>query len=207
MAARTKYSDDVVAWAREQAAFLRARRFSDLDLEFLAGEIDDVGNSEERALASQVGRLLAHLLKWQVQPGQRSRSRERTIKDARGRVLRRLERTPSLRKSLDDPDWITDAWSDAVQWAAVETGLDITVFPETCSWPMSDIATAGSAARLTRRVARLHYTMRSCSGKTLRSCCTWKTRDRAPPPPPFRSELPLSGLAPAQCRRRPLAAG
>jgi hypothetical protein len=143
MAAKTKYSDDVVAWAREQAAFLRARRFSDLDLEALAEEIDDVGKSEERELASQVGRLLAHLLKWQFQPGQRSRSWERTIKDARGKVLRRLKRTPSLRKSLDDPDWIADAWSDAVHWAADETGLDVTVFPETCSWAMSDIATEG----------------------------------------------------------------
>jgi hypothetical protein len=143
MSAKTKYGDDVVAWAREQAGFLRARRFSDLDLEALAEEIDDVGKSEERALATQVSRLLVHLLKWQFQPGQRSRSRERTIKDARDKVLRRLKRTPSLRKSLDDPDRIADAWSDAVQLAAEEIGLDVTVFPETCSWSMIDVATEG----------------------------------------------------------------
>jgi hypothetical protein len=143
MTGKTKYSDDVVAWAREQAAFLRARRFSDLDLEALAEEIDDVGKSEERELANQMARLLAHLLKWQFQPGQRSKSWERTVKDARGRVLRRIKRTPSLRKSLDDPDWIEDAWSDAVQWAAAETVLDVTTFPETCSWSMSDVTTEG----------------------------------------------------------------
>src|SRR5262249_1784541 len=127
----------------EQAAFLRARRFSDLDLDALADEIDDVGKSEERALVGQMGRLMAHLLQWQFQPGQRSRSRERTIRDARGKVLRGLRRTPSLRKSLDDPDWIADSWNDAVHWAAEETGLDVTVFPETCAWSMSDVATEG----------------------------------------------------------------
>jgi hypothetical protein len=79
-----------------------------------------------------------------VPAGQRSKSQERTIKDARGKVLRRLKRTPSLRKSLDDPDCLADAWSDAVQWAADETGLDITVFPEMGSWSMSDMATEGS---------------------------------------------------------------
>lgn len=143
MAAKAKNTDDVVASAREQAGFLRSRLFSDLDLEFLAEEIDDVGKSEERELARRLGRLLAHLLKWQFKPGQRSRSWERTIKDARGKVLRRLRRAPSLRKSLDDPDWIADSWSDAVQWAADETGLDVTVFPETCPWSMGDVATEG----------------------------------------------------------------
>src|SRR5215831_14681719 len=49
---------------------------------------------------------------WLQRPkrGHSSKSWERTIKDARGRVLRRLKRTASLWKSLDDPDWIEDAW-------------------------------------------------------------------------------------------------
>lgn len=40
------YDTDVVAWASEQARFLRAGRFDLLDLEHLAQEIEDVGKSE-----------------------------------------------------------------------------------------------------------------------------------------------------------------
>ena len=59
----TGYDADVVAWSSEQAALLRAGRFSELDIEHLADEIEDVGRSEERELGSRMAVLLAHLLK------------------------------------------------------------------------------------------------------------------------------------------------
>jgi hypothetical protein len=37
------YEKDVVAWANEQAGFIRADRFDLLDLENIAEEIEDVG--------------------------------------------------------------------------------------------------------------------------------------------------------------------
>lgn len=45
----TYYDHDVVAWAKEQAALLRAGRFSVLDVEHIAEEIEDVGKSEQRS--------------------------------------------------------------------------------------------------------------------------------------------------------------
>jgi len=48
------YDTDVVAWANEQAAFIRAGRFDLVDIEHIADEIEDVGKSEFRALGSQV---------------------------------------------------------------------------------------------------------------------------------------------------------
>ena len=48
--------------------------------EHLADEIENVGKSEQRELASLMIVLLAYLLKWQYQPGQRGSNWETTIK-------------------------------------------------------------------------------------------------------------------------------
>lgn len=44
----TSYEVDVVAWASEQAALLRAGKLSDIDIRHIAEEIEDVGKSEQR---------------------------------------------------------------------------------------------------------------------------------------------------------------
>ena len=62
------YDADVVAWANEQAAFIRQGRFDLLDLEHIADEIEDVGKSEHRELRSRMAILIAHLIKWKYQP-------------------------------------------------------------------------------------------------------------------------------------------
>ena len=63
-----RYDKDVLLWSQEQARLLRAGRFDELDIEHLADEIEDVGKSEKRELANRMAVLLAHLLKWHVQP-------------------------------------------------------------------------------------------------------------------------------------------
>ena len=60
----TTYETDIIAWANEQAAFIRAGKFDLLDIEHIAEEIEDVGKSEKRELASRMAVLLMHLLKW-----------------------------------------------------------------------------------------------------------------------------------------------
>ena len=49
-----RYEDDVLLWSQEQARFLREGRFAELDIEHLADEIEDVGKSEKRELASRM---------------------------------------------------------------------------------------------------------------------------------------------------------
>ncbi|MBP2169444.1 hypothetical protein J2125_002636 [Erwinia toletana] len=128
----TRYETDVVAWANEQAALLRAGKLSQIDIENIAEEIEDVGKSEKRELESRMAVLLAHLLKWQFQPERRGSSWQRTIKEQRKSVQSRLRKTPSLKGCLTDPEWLEGVWSDAVASAAEETGLDS--FPESCVW-------------------------------------------------------------------------
>jgi len=71
------YDHDVVAWASEQANLLRTGQFDLLDIQHIAGEIEDVGKSEQRELASRMAVLLAHLLKWRFQPERRGASWEK----------------------------------------------------------------------------------------------------------------------------------
>lgn len=135
----TAYKTDIIAWANEQAAFIRAGRFDLLDLEHIAEEIEDVGKSEQRELASRMAVLLAHLLKWQYQPARRGSSWEKTIKVQRTQVIRCLKKTPSLNVSLQDQDWRDSAWDDAITQASNETGIEMTIFPELCPWTTEQI--------------------------------------------------------------------
>lgn len=139
----TSYDTDVVAWANEQASLIRSGHFDQIDLLHIAEEIEDVGKSEQRELASRMAVLLAHLLKWQYQPEKRvtGSSWAKTIKVQRNGVVSRLDETPSLKNRLTDTKWCRDTWDDAVGIAIKETGLD--VFPDLCPWAMSDVLTEG----------------------------------------------------------------
>jgi hypothetical protein len=138
MSANTKsYDNDIIAWANEQARLLRAGRFDALDIEHIADEIEDVGKSEKRELASRMAVLLAHMLKWQYQTRGRGNSWQRTIKEQRNRVRLCIDQTPSLKADLGDSFWWSDVWSDAVAKASEETGLG--EFPESCPWSFDQI--------------------------------------------------------------------
>jgi len=133
------YETDIVAWANEQARLVRTGQFELLDLEHIAEEIEDVGKSEQRELASRMAVLLCHLLKWQYQPARQGASRQATIKTQRDRVKRRLNRTTSLKNCLNDPDWWADAWDDARDAMEKETGISYDKFPEQCPWTVENI--------------------------------------------------------------------
>ncbi|GGD84172.1 hypothetical protein GCM10010985_43350 [Caballeronia grimmiae] len=135
----TPYDKDVVAWAREQAALLRAGKLSAIDIEHIAEEIEDVGKSEQREFASRMSVLLAHLLKWKFQPDRRGNSWRNTIRTQRAAVERRLARTPSLRPMLDDQDWIADMWGDASITAANEMRIGMADLPDHCPWSMKQV--------------------------------------------------------------------
>ena len=102
----TAYDKDVILWSQEQARLLRAGRFAELDIEHLADEIEDVGKSEKRELASRMAVLLAHLLKWKTPTSEnRPNSWRATIIDQRKRIALAIKETPSLKAVMRDPDW------------------------------------------------------------------------------------------------------
>jgi hypothetical protein len=135
----TRYEQDVVAWASEQAALLRTGQLSAIDVEHIAEEIEDVGKSEQRKLASRMSVLLAHWLKWRFQPSRRSKSWQFTIRTQRKEVAYVLNEAPSLRGKFSDAAWLDIAWSKARSFVSHETGLDLDVFPEALPWAVDDV--------------------------------------------------------------------
>jgi hypothetical protein len=133
----TAYDTDIVAWANEQAALLRAREFFALDIAHIADEVEDVGKSEQRELKAHMAILLAHLLEWRFQPERRGTSWQVTIRSQRKEVSRSLADTPSLEPNLDDPEWWDIVWGRAVDQANKETGIQD--FPFACPWTPAEV--------------------------------------------------------------------
>jgi hypothetical protein len=126
------YDTDFYAWTQTQADFLRQAQFGQLDIANLIEEIEDMGKSQQRQLESRLSILMAHLLKWQYQPDQRSRSWEGTIRVQRRHLQRLLDQNPSLRPQLAQA--IANGYPDAVDVAWAETGLGEKDFPATCPY-------------------------------------------------------------------------
>lgn len=132
----TLYDEDVVAWAEQQAALLRAGRWSQLDIDNIAGEIEDVGKSERRALCHRMAVLVEHLIKCRYQPDHYGSSWARTIREQRAQVRRLLRRNPSLRRLMTDPGFAEEVWSDAVILAVKEASLP--GVPEVSPWTLDE---------------------------------------------------------------------
>jgi hypothetical protein len=130
------YQQDIVAWSIDQARLIRTGRFGELDLKHIADEIEDVGKSEQRELASRMAVLIGYLLKWKYQPERRGASWDRTIKAQRKELAYALDESPSLRGKLAEGRWIDLVWTKGVVLAVTETGLDC--FPEECVWSVTD---------------------------------------------------------------------
>jgi hypothetical protein len=99
------YHRDYYAWALDQAARLRdlARRgaSTELDLENLAEEVEDLGKSDRDAVLSQIARIMAHFLKLEYSPSDQPRGAwEESIVEAREQIGRKL--TPTLRRLAGD---------------------------------------------------------------------------------------------------------
>ncbi len=125
--ALTPYETDYAQWCAEQSALLREGRVSDLDRENLAEEIESLGRSDRREIRSRMRVLIAHLLKWEFQPGHRCHSWQSSISEQRVWIEGIIKDSPSLRRY---PSQVFDeAYKDALPLAIQETGLRKSQFP------------------------------------------------------------------------------
>ncbi|WP_245613335.1 DUF29 domain-containing protein [Skermanella stibiiresistens] len=131
------YETDLTAWAREQADLARRGSVNSLDLVHIAEELDAMVRAERRALASQLERLMAHLLKWRYQPGRRGNSWRRSIRDSRNQIDRLLADSPSLTGEISR--LLQAEWPRAVRWAGEETGIGRRAFPDQCPWAEAEL--------------------------------------------------------------------
>ena len=131
------YAADFFAWTQRQAKLLRERRWDDLDLENLVEEVESVGRSDKREIRSRLVVLLAHLLKWKVQPGARSNSWSATIREQRREIARVVEDSPSLQRY--PAEHVYDEYNGALLLASKETGIALDLFPETCPFSVAQV--------------------------------------------------------------------
>ena len=78
-----------------------------------------------------------HMLKWDQQPEHRTPSWIFSIREQRRRYQRHLRKNPSLKPLLGQA--LAESYEDARDWAADETHLHPSEFPETCPYEWADI--------------------------------------------------------------------
>lgn len=137
----TPYAADFALWSQQTARLLREGRWQDIDMEHLAEEIEGLSKSEKRAIASQLVRLLLHLLKWQYQPRRRSDSWLDSITDARLQIELAVQDSPSL--SAYPAEQLERCYQKARRSAAIQTRLPAGTFPEQCPFALGDVLNEG----------------------------------------------------------------
>jgi len=99
------YDQDLVRWSEEQARALRAAADAGwnapIDWTNVAEEIESLGKSDRRALASHIAIVMEHLLKLQASPSSMpARGWEDSVLRARGEIEQLLADSPSLRGEI-----------------------------------------------------------------------------------------------------------
>jgi hypothetical protein len=131
------YDEDFYAWSNEQARLLRTGDFAGLDVENIAEELESLGRSDKREIDSRLVVLIAHLLKWRLQVGFRSRRWSATIREQRERIADLVGESPSLRGEI--APLRPAIYARARRAAADETGLAETAFPADCPFAADQI--------------------------------------------------------------------
>lgn len=133
----TTYETDVVAWAREQTALLRAGRLNEIDAEHIADEIEDVARAEIRELTKRAAVLVRYMIEFDLAPGANCTPAIHRYRDS---IARRLRRMPSLNAAIDDPEFWLDVWDDAILGVLSERPeIGAARLPAKCPWSACQI--------------------------------------------------------------------
>jgi hypothetical protein len=130
------YETDETAWLEESSRMIREGRLQELDYPHLSEYLQDMAKRDRREVRSRLVQLIAHLLKWQHQPDQRSASWKRTIFNQRTELTGILE-SKTLRNHA--AEILAEVYKLAVKGAADETSLPSTSFPATCPFTIDQI--------------------------------------------------------------------
>lgn len=128
------HTRDFNLWIEQTAQLLRSHRWDEIDIEHLIEEVEGLGKSERRAIASQLTRLLLHLLKWQYQPKRRSDSWLDSITDSRTQIELAIIDSPSLKNYPTEQ--LEESYQRARRQAAKQTEMLISTFTEKCPYSL-----------------------------------------------------------------------
>jgi hypothetical protein len=135
------YDRDFYEWTAAQASALRENRPGGIDWANLAEEIESLGKSDKRRIASNLNVLVLHLLKWCYQPSKRKADWKGSIVEHRTRIRTLIADSPSLGTY---PGGILDEEYASARLKAIgQTGLPESCVPETCPFAIEDILDPG----------------------------------------------------------------
>jgi hypothetical protein len=132
------YLADETAWLEQMSDLIRRRRYDQLDYRNLREYLLDMARRDRREVLHRLTNLLAHLLKWDHQPGERSRSWELTIKVQRHEVIDLCESQTLKNHAFEI---LPKSYARARDQAAAETGLPEGRFPLECPYTLDDLLT------------------------------------------------------------------
>jgi len=130
------YATDETAWLDAMARLAARGGGADLDYPHLAEYLSDMAQRDRREVESRLAVVLAHLLKWQFQPGKRSRSWQATVA-AQRQELRRLLASRTLRNHARAA--LPAVYADGVEQAAIDTGLPASDYPAACPYTLDEV--------------------------------------------------------------------
>lgn len=143
--ARTRYDEDFIAWAKAQAALIRARDFGAVDWDHVAEEMESLGVWERNELENRIATIIEHLLKLDHglvrDPERKWRVTVVTQQDDLDYLLGKM---PSLRRMM--PEVIASAYPRARKrtlrsFAIYEPDTDYdAVLPVECPYAVDDVS-------------------------------------------------------------------
>jgi hypothetical protein len=134
---RPLYDEDFALWVEEQVAALSAGDVALLDMPNLIEQLEGLTRRDERALGSQLKRIMAHMLKQRYQPQRASRSWLDSIENGREEIADILEQSPSLRRTL--PGLMSKNYPRAVAQASRDVRLPPRAFPSDPPFSLEEV--------------------------------------------------------------------
>lgn len=132
-----KHEEDFYGWALTNVSLLKQRKYQEADMQHIIEELEEMGTSNETQLINRLSVLIAHLLKWHLQPDSRNRSWSGTIKEQRSKIKRLLKKNPSLQSKI--PESIEEGFSDSKSIIEKETPIDLALIPRECPYTSKQI--------------------------------------------------------------------
>lgn len=129
------YAQDFFQWTQTTAALIRAGKWSEIDPESVADEIERLGKRDRREVRRRLRALVYDLLKWWAQPEGRCGRWRSTIRTRRDEVEMILRDSPSLHAHL--ATFLTETYPHAREKALTDTGLY--TLPEACPFTPAQV--------------------------------------------------------------------
>lgn len=139
---KSLYESDLAAWSDRTAELLRAGRFSEVDIEHVAEEIESLGRSDRRQLKKRITEIIEHMLKLYLLTGHDRESNERgwklSVVNQQIGLDRLFEESPSLRTRLT-PEFLAGCYREGVRdFEAGDFGCYAKA-PRECPWNWAEI--------------------------------------------------------------------